>query len=202
MHRAIGVENLHKGAASVLARAAPFHESLPTRPMKRLYSVLFLLSLASASQTQKSATPVSPGYSPPRAYDSARNAARDIEEATAEARTTGKRILIDIGGDWCPWCRALDEVFRQYPDLLRLRERNFITVPVYYSSENRNQQVLSHYSKVLGIPHVFVLDSTGKELHSQHMIDLQINGVYNPDKVKAFLTTWSPSVANAADDQH
>lgn len=134
-------------------------------------------------------------YAPVTAYDPARNAAADIDRAIVEARKTGKHIILDIGGDWCPWCHALDQLFLEHPGLVQLRERNFIMVPVYYSSENKNEQVLSRYSKVLGIPHYFVLDQTGALLHSQHMIELQNNGTYSPAKMKDFLTRWSPAIA-------
>jgi thiol:disulfide interchange protein len=131
-------------------------------------------------------------------YHSERSAAADIDRAIIEAQKTGKRILLDVGGDWCSWCRALDRLMQENPDVLRIRDRNFVTVPVYYSSENKNGQVLSHYSKVLGIPHLFVLDETGRLLHSQHMIELQSNGNYTPEKMKEFFSKWSPPSANAS----
>ncbi len=73
------------------------------------------------------------------------------------------------------------------------REKNFITVAVFYSSENKNEQVLSHYSKVLGVPHFFVLEKDGSLLHSQHVLELRTGGNYNPDKMKEFLIKWAPA---------
>ena len=131
-------------------------------------------------------------YVPVRTYDPARSAAADIERAIAEARKTGRRILLDIGGDWCPWCHKLDQFFQEHADVLQVREDNFVTVAVYYGSENKNEQILSHYSNILGIPHIFVLDEDGALLHSQHVVELQTGGIYNPEKVKEFLTRWSP----------
>jgi hypothetical protein len=68
-------------------------------------------------------------------------------------------------------------------------------VHVYYGTENKNEQVLSHYSKVLGIPHFFVLDANGALLHSEHVAGLQKDGGYNSDKMREFLTKWSPPAA-------
>jgi thiol:disulfide interchange protein len=130
-----------------------------------------------------------------RKYDPARNAAADIEQAVTEAQKTGKRVLLDVGGDWCQWCRTLDQFFHQHPDVLQVREANFITVHVYYGTDNKNEQVLSRYSKVLGIPHFFVLDANGALLHSQHVVELQKDGGYNSENVREFLTKWSPPAA-------
>ena len=138
------------------------------------------------------------GHVPANTYDPSRDAVSDIDAAIAEARKAGKRIILDVGGDWCPWCRALDTLFQEHPDLLNLRDQNFITVPVYYDSGNKNQKALSPYSKVLGIPHFFVLDSDGTLLHSQHVVDLQTGGNYSPEKIKNFLTKWSPRAAKTS----
>jgi len=144
-----------------------------------------------AQNSEKSDTPST--YTAVNAFDSARDAAADIQRALVEARRTGKRILIDVGGEWCSYCHSLDQLFQQHPDLLKLREENFITVPVYYGDEKKNEQALSPYSKLLGIPHFFVLDQDGKLLHSQHVAELQADGNYSPDKMKAFLKEWSPA---------
>src|SRR5262245_20722335 len=91
-------------------------------------------------------------YLPVHTFDAARDAAADIEEAMAEAAKTAIRLLLDVGGDWCAWCQLLDEFFRRNPSPLKLRDDNFITVAVYYGPDNKNDQVLSRYSPILGIP--------------------------------------------------
>jgi len=110
----------------------------------------------------------------------------------AGAQRTGKRVLLDIGGDWCPYCRQMDRFFLKHPDILQLRDQNFITVAVFYSSEDKNEKVLARYSKVLGVPHFYVLDKDGTLLHSQHMLELRAGGSYDPNKMIEFLTKWSP----------
>ena len=113
----------------------------------------------------------------------------------AEAHRTGKRVIVDVGGDWCQYCHQLDQLFQEHPDLLELREKNFITVAVYYGSDKKNGQTLSRYPKVEGVPHFYVLDGSGSVLHSQHMVELRTGSKYDPDKVKGFLTKWSPPPA-------
>jgi thiol:disulfide interchange protein len=155
----------------------------------RFVCALLLLTLFSGlvlfAQNQSKPEPQS------HTFDSTRDATADIGKAIAEAQQTGKRIILDIGGDWCPYCRALDQVFQDHPDLLQLRDANFIVVNVYYGPDKKSEQALSLYSKVLGIPHFFVLDSNGTLLHSQHVLDLKTDGNYSPAKLKAFLGKWS-----------
>lgn len=141
------------------------------------------------------ASPVADGqhstYVPVHEFDSKRDADADILAAIAEARRTGKRILLYVGGSWCPYCSQMGELFQKNPDLIQLREASYVTVYIYYGYGNYNKQALSAYGNVPGIPHFFVLESDGTLLHSQHVIDLRANGDYSPEKMKDFLLQWA-----------
>jgi thioredoxin-related protein len=131
-------------------------------------------------------------YNPVHTYDPARNADQDIKDAVVEAGRTGKRVLLEVGGDWCIWCHIMDGYFEKHAELLDLREKNFIMVKINYSEENKNEQVLSRYPPVKGYPHIFVLERDGKFLHSQDTGKLEEGKSYNLDKFTAFLKEWSP----------
>lgn len=132
-------------------------------------------------------------YVPVHAYDPKRDADQDIKDAVAEAQRTGKRVLLEVGGEWCIWCHHMDEFFEKHAELLALREKNFIMVKINFSEENKNEQVLSRYPKIPGYPHLFVLDRDGKLLHSEDTSLLEEGKSYNLDKFMAFLKEWSPS---------
>lgn len=127
-------------------------------------------------------------------YDPKRDAARDVDDAIAEAKRTNRRILLEVGGEWCSWCHILDEYFDKHPDLTALRDKNFITVKINFSDENPNKEVLARYGPINGYPHIFVLDSDGKFLHSQGTGVLESGNSYNLDKMTNFLTQWAPPV--------
>lgn len=131
-------------------------------------------------------------YVPVHAYDPARNADQDIKAAVLEAAATGKRVLLEVGGEWCIWCHHMDDFFEAHPELLALREKNFIMVKINFSEQNKNEQVLSRYPPVKGYPHIFVLERDGKLLHSQDTGQLEEGKSYNLDKFMAFLKEWSP----------
>ncbi len=159
--------------------------------------IVLLILLGGLSSFGQSGEPLSKteavgtAYVPVHAYIAERDAAADVDRAIAEAQKTGKRVIVDVGGNWCSWCHAMDQFFKDHPDLLQFREENFVTVFVYSGPESKNDEVLSRYSKVLGIPHFFVLETDGTLLHSQHVAELQTDWVYSPAKMKEFLNKWA-----------
>ena len=148
-----------------------------------------LLFLASGSKTAGQSNK----YIPVTKYDPRRDAARDIQDAIQEAQRTNKRILLEVGGEWCSWCHTLDSFFEAHPDLLLLREKNFVTVKINFSEENDNKAILSRYDAIPGYPHIFVLDSDGKFLLSQNTSVLESGKSYDLERLTAFLTKWAPS---------
>ena len=137
-------------------------------------------------------------YVPVHKYDPARNAEQDIRDAVAEAESVGKRILLEVGGEWCIWCHIMDAFFEKNPELLALREKNFIMVKINYSEENKNEPLLSRYPPINGYPHLFVLERDGKLLHSQDTAKLEEGKSYNLAKFMAFLKEWSPPGSKSA----
>jgi thiol:disulfide interchange protein len=131
-------------------------------------------------------------YVPVHKYDPAGNAEQDIKAAVAEAGRTGKRVLVEVGGEWCIWCHIMDAYFEKNPELLSFREKNFVMVKVNYSEENKNEAVLSRYPAVAGYPHIFVLESDGTLLHSQDTGELEEGKSYNLTKFMDFLKHWAP----------
>jgi thioredoxin-related protein len=153
-----------------------------------LASMVYAICFGQLSGTEQIST-----YVPVTQFDAKRNAAADINAAIAEAKRTRKRIILYIGGPWCPYCDQLEEMFRKNSDLRTLRDTHFITVPIYIGSDNNNARTLASYTPIIGIPHFFVLENNGTLLHSQHMLELRANGEYNPSKMQEFLTRWANS---------
>jgi thioredoxin-related protein len=128
-------------------------------------------------------------------FDPRRDAAKDIQNALVKAEQTGKRVLLDVGGEWCVWCRRLDTLFATHPDLNEFMHKNFVVVKVNYSKENKNEKVLSRYPKIPGYPHLFVLDCNGELLCSQDTGELESGKGHDPDKVMSFLKKWAPATS-------
>jgi thioredoxin-related protein len=160
------------------------------------FSVAILMTFACLGQI--AGPPLMPAQTSERSnvpvhrLDPARDARADIQAAVVEASRTGKRVLLDVGGNWCGYCEELDQLFEEHSDLKDLRDRYFITVTVNYSTEEKNQKALAAYPPIEGIPHFYVLDAQGNMLHSEHVADLRQPGRYSPEKMRQFLNTWGP----------
>ena len=126
-------------------------------------------------------------------FDPQRDPASDLEMAKVEAQRGGKRILLDVGGEWCSWCHILDKLVEEDAEIRSFRDGNFVWMKVNYSEENQNKAFLSAYPEIKGYPHLFVLDADGKLLHSQFTGDLEKGKGYDRAKFFAFLKQWAPA---------
>lgn len=126
------------------------------------------------------------------AYDPKADPAADLAKAVAKARGANKNILIEVGGEWCSWCHRMHAFFDNNAPLREYRDNNYVVIQVNFSEENKNEKFLSQYPKIEGYPHIFVLDSSGKLLHSQNTGDLEQGKGYDLEKFTAFLRQWAP----------
>jgi thiol:disulfide interchange protein len=140
-------------------------------------------------------TPAKPESSPytVNVYDPKRVAEDDLNATVVKAKAERKHILIHVGGDWCGWCKLMTKYFHENEKVAESLSKNFLIMKVNYSEENRNEGFLGKYPKIHGYPHLFVVDSSGKLLHSQNTADLEEGKGYNESKVLAFLSKWAPS---------
>ena len=142
--------------------------------------------------------PFVPVYDMPRtppgdfssAYDFHRDPAADLALAETEAQAQHKRILLEVGGDWCYWCHQLDNFFKSNAAVAKLRDDNFILVKVNMSAENANSDFLSRYPAIPGYPWIFVLGPDGKLLKSEDTDLLQSRDMYSAKNITDFLTAW------------
>ena len=124
-------------------------------------------------------------------FDPKRDAAKDIERAIKKATKQDKRIMLDVGGEWCGWCHKLDEFFMTNEEARKILKEKYVVVKINYSEENKNEAVLSKYPKIEGYPHLFILDKEGKLLHSQNTGDLETGDHHDAAKVIPFLKKWA-----------
>ncbi|RPI04106.1 MAG: thioredoxin family protein [Ignavibacteriae bacterium] len=149
-----------------------------------------------AAPTTAGETLVSENTEGHQKFDPARDAKKDLHEAIDLGIKSNKRILLDIGGEWCIWCHRLDSLFIQNTDLADFLEKHYVVVKINVSKENKNEKILSKYPKVPGYPHFFVLDKNGKLLVSQDTGELEnpkgapVKG-HDKKKVFAFLKKWA-----------
>ncbi len=166
--------------------------------MKKLIVLVFVLlagtSLVHAAVSDKAIAEI-PDYS--KAYDSARNPFQDGRDALELARKTDRLVLIEVGGNWCVWCHALDRFFRQNKDAYDMLHSNYVVLKVNMSEENDNSEFLSGLPKTNGYPHLFITDDDGTVIYSTDTTRLLENGKYNHKRVMAFLKHWRDEKSTA-----
>lgn len=161
--------------------------------MKMPWSVLFAVSLSFAlpalaqEKGQKPST-----FKEVTTYDPGRNAEKDLADSIAEAKRTGKHIFLSVGGDWCEWCKILDDFYAQNAEIATCKARNYIALKITFGPKNHNTEVLSRFPKIQSYPHFFILNSDGSLLYSQDTTELERGKSYDAEKFLEFLQRWVP----------
>ena len=128
----------------------------------------------------------------PAKFDPLRDGAADVAYATSLAKQQGKRVIVDVGGEWCVWCHIMDRFIAPNPEIRALIDTHYIWLKVNFSKENENAALLGRWPKVEGYPHLFVLDASGKLLHSQDTGKLEAGKSYDKQKFIDMLRKWAP----------
>lgn len=129
-------------------------------------------------------------------FDPARDAASDLAAAMDRAKSSGKRIILDVGGEWCGWCVYMDKFFYLNPAITKLRDDNFVWIKVNFSEENENRAFLRQFPAPTGYPYLYVLDETGKLLKPLRTASLESGNTYDQKRFKQFLSEWAPKKAS------
>ena len=127
-------------------------------------------------------------------YDPAANAEEDIKAAVAKAAVEHKHVFIQVGGNWCVWCRRFHALVEADTTLTRVINSNYVIVHVNYSPENKNEKVLAQldYPQRFGYPVFVILDAKGNRIHTQNSGYLEEGLGHSKKKVEEFLKQWSP----------
>lgn len=124
-------------------------------------------------------------------YDPGRDPRADLADTIARARNEGKRIILEVGGEWCSWCHTLDQYLKDHPEVHDALAGSFVVMKVNFGPENENKGFLSDYPEVPAYPHFLVLESDGSFLHSQGTAVFEQDRSYNEDAFQAFVDEWS-----------
>ena len=161
--------------------------------MKKIFFLLSLIIMVNGfsigqSKAEKNSAPK---------FEPSRDPFADVKTAVSEAEKLNKRILLDVGGEWCIWCHRIDSFIEQHEEINKFLHENFIVVKVNYSTENKNEKFLAQFPKVAGFPHFFILEKDGKFLHSQNTGLLEKEKSYDAEKMLNFFREWAPKKAGS-----
>ena len=151
--------------------------------MRRILLALVTLTLAGCSAGDGAEGPPDVAgtafEADPQPYDPNLDAMAAIDAALSKARAENKRVLISMGGNWCPDCRVLSGMM-EVPGLADMIERRFEVVKVdvgrplatetgdAFAGYERNAEVAARFGAegFEGVPTLLVLTPSGELLNA------------------------------------
>ncbi len=122
-------------------------------------------------------------------YDESRDPAVDLADAIKRAESEGKRIILQVGGDWCEWCGLISSYMQANQAVRKLLDQHFLVMKVAYPSD-QTESFLAQFPQCSAYPTLLVLERDGTFLHSQATGVLEQGRGYDQDAFARFLSAW------------
>ena len=137
-----------------------------------------------------------------KVYNEDINPLTQIDQALVKAKSEGKYVICQVGGNWCPWCLRFADFITNDSTVSKVIADNFEYIHVNYNpkksgSEEQQQQAKALMKRLnncgrFGFPVFVVLNEDGKVIHIQDSSFLEEGKGYNQKKVLRFFKNWTP----------
>jgi thioredoxin-related protein len=137
-----------------------------------------------------------------KVYDEDVNPIEQINQAVVKAKSEGKFVVCQVGGNWCPWCLRFADFITNDTTISNVIEQNFVYIHVNYNPRKSGGAEKEALAKAMlqrlnnparfGFPVFVVLDDEGKVIHIQDSSFLEEGQGYNQGKVLRFFKNWTP----------
>ena len=165
--------------------------------MKKIMIVLLVVMLATTMNAQTRLKKV---------YNESINPLEQIDQAVVKAKSEGKFVICQVGGNWCIWCLRFADFITNDTAISKVINENFEYIHVNYNprksgGEAQQQQAAALMKRLnncgrFGFPVFVVLDNNGKVLHIQESSFLEEGQGYHQEKVLRFFKNWTPKAVN------
>jgi thiol-disulfide isomerase/thioredoxin len=128
-------------------------------------------------------------------YDETADAAAAVDAAFARAKKSGKRVMIDMGGNWCGDCIVLANLM-QLPGLKGFLAAHFEIVSVDVGRMNKNLDIAARFGvagrlKSGGVPSIVVAEANGVFVNKNDISALEDARHMTPQGVADWLAQWA-----------
>lgn len=129
-------------------------------------------------------------------YDEKAVGSEQIAAALARAKRENRRVLVQWGGNWCPWCVLLAELEKKDGKISKelLYEYDVVKIDIGTWDHPKHADLVEKYGadiKKSGVPYLTVLDADGKVVVNQATDALETGDAtkpaHDPAKVLDFL---------------
>jgi Thioredoxin-like len=128
-----------------------------------------------------------------RPYDEAANAEAQVAAAFARAQKSHKRVLIDLGGNWCPDCIVLANFIR-LPEMHRFMAAHYEDVFVDVGRFDRNLQIPARFgfkARLEGVPMILVATPDGKLVNGKDVFAATDARHMTPQALASYLAKYA-----------
>lgn len=128
-----------------------------------------------------------------KVYDESLDAIDQIGQAIDLASATGRKVICQVGGNWCPWCLRFANFISEDKEIAELIEKNYVYIHVNTSKANKNKEALARLGNPgrFGYPVLVILNHDGTVLHIQNSAYLEQGKNYDRKKVLEFFQNWT-----------
>jgi len=126
-------------------------------------------------------------------YDESANAEAAVAAAFARAQKSHKRVLIDLGGNWCVDCIVLAN-FLKLPEMQRFMAAHYEVVTVDVGRFNRNLQIPARFGitkKLEGVPALLIATPDGKLVNGKDIFATASASEMTPKTVADYLAKYA-----------
>ena len=141
-----------------------------------------------------------------KVYNESINPMSQIDAGLQKAKTEGKFVICQLGGNWCPWCLRFADFVEKDTAVNQMVNDNFVYLHVNYNPrQSAGGDAVKKVEALMkrlnnpqrfGFPVFVVLDTEGKVLHIQDSSFLEEGKGYDEKKVLRFLKNWTPKAVN------
>lgn len=137
------------------------------------------------------------GKKRPPIYDPQLDVKAEIQKMLPLARQENKHLLLMFGGNWCPWCHKLHNLFHADPAIKKFLAGHYIVILVDVgekADEPLNRDLVTLYRvQGFGYPGLAVLSPKGRLLCAQSTGVLEKGKAHDPERVLSFLKANAPA---------
>ena len=126
-------------------------------------------------------------------YDEGANADAAVTAAFARAGKSHKRVLIDLGANWCVDCIVLAN-FLKLPEMQRFMAAHYEVVTVDVGRFNRNLQIPARFGvtkKLEGVPALLIVTPDGKLINDKDVFATASASEMTPKSVADYLAKYA-----------
>ncbi len=163
--------------------------------MKKLVLIALLLAAPASAATLKS--PIATMEKLPvvlmQPYDEHANADAAVAAAFARARKSHKRVLIDLGANWCVDCVVLAN-FVELPAVKKFVAAHYEWATVDVGRFNRNLQIPARFGitkKLAGVPTLIIATPEGKQLNANDVFAVTEASSLTPQALADYLAKYA-----------